>query len=139
MRVLNKYLLIAFFLLYPTLAFSQDLGLMRLSYIEGDVQVLIKDTTDWTPAAINLPLSEGDRIWVAEEGKAELQIRGGVYARMDGNTALDILTISPIPPSSILTRAMYISTTVAAGSRPSRSIRLSPRSAVTTTPSCWSM
>lgn len=95
MRVLNKFLLIAFFLLYPTLAFSQDLGLMRLSYIEGDVQVLIKDTTDWTPAAINLPLSEGDRIWVAEEGKAELQIRGGVYARMDGNTALDILTLSP--------------------------------------------
>ena len=95
MRVLNKFLVIVFFLLYPALAFSQDLGLMRLNYIDGDVQVLIKDTTDWTPAAINLPLNEGDRIWVAEDGKAELQIRGGVYARMDGNTALDILTISP--------------------------------------------
>lgn len=95
MRIFPKYLLVPFILLFPTLAFSQDLGLMRLSHIEGDVQVLIKDTTDWTPAAINLPLNEGDRIWVAEDGKVELQIRGGVYARMDGNTALDILTISP--------------------------------------------
>ncbi len=95
MRVFPGCLLTVFLLVYPALAHSQDLGLMRLSFIEGDVQVLIKDTTDWTPAAINLPLSEGDRIWVAEDGKAEFHIRGGVYARMDGNTALDVMTISP--------------------------------------------
>lgn len=95
MRLLNKYLLLVFILLYPALAHSNDLGLIRLSLIDGDVQVMIKDATDWTPAAINLPLYEGDRIWAAEDSKAELQIQGGVYARTDGNTALDILTITP--------------------------------------------
>jgi hypothetical protein len=95
MRVFRNVMLFGVFLLYPALACAQDFGQMRLSYLEGDVQVVVKDTTDWTTAAVNLPLAEGDRIWVGSDGKAELQIRGGVYARMDGNTALDILTASP--------------------------------------------
>ncbi len=95
MRIIGQVMLFAFLVLNPVFAFSEDLGLVRLSLIEGDVQVLIKDSTDWTAAEVNLPLNEGDRIWVADNSKAEFQIRGGVYARMDGNTALDILTISP--------------------------------------------
>ena len=95
MITLCQFGLFVFLVLNPVFAFSEDLGLIRLSLIEGDVQVLIKDSTDWTAAEINLPLNEGDRIWVADNSKAEFQIRGGVYARMDGNTALDILTISP--------------------------------------------
>ncbi len=94
-RIIGQVMLFAFLVLNPVFAFSEDLGLVRLSLIEGDVQVLIKDSTDWTAAEVNLPLNEGDRIWVADNSKAEFQIRGGVYARMDGNTALDILTISP--------------------------------------------
>jgi hypothetical protein len=80
--------------LFPALTFADDLGLVRLSLIDGDVQALVKDTTDWTAAVINLPLSEGDRLWVSDDSKAELQIEGGVYVRGDGNTALDILTIN---------------------------------------------
>ena len=82
------------FALLPAPAFADDLGLVRLSLIDGDVQALVKDTADWTDAVINLPLNEGDRLWVPDDGKAELQIEGGVYVRGDGNTALDILTIS---------------------------------------------
>ncbi len=93
MRVAT-YLLTIFLLLIPTTTFANDLGLIRLSFIEGDVQIVVQDTTDWTEATINLPLNEGDRLWVSDSGKAELQIRGGVYARADGNSALDILTVS---------------------------------------------
>ena len=93
MRV-GRYLLIMFLLLIPATTFANDLGLIRLSLIEGDVQIVVQDTTDWTEATINLPLNEGDRLWVSDNGKAELQIRGGVYARADGNSALDILTVS---------------------------------------------
>jgi hypothetical protein len=89
-----KYLIIAALLLYPTFVLAEDLGLVRLSLIDGDVQVLVKDTTDWTAAAINLPLSEGDRLWVPDDGKAELQLQEGGYVRADGSTALDILTVS---------------------------------------------
>jgi hypothetical protein len=82
-------------LLVPVSGFADDPGIMRLSLIEGDVQVLIQDTTDWTPATINLPMNEHDRLWVPENSKAELQIRRGVYIRAEGSTGLDILTMTP--------------------------------------------
>ncbi len=94
MRFLSIRLLFAFALLSPAHVFAEDGGMIRLSLTEGDVQVSIQDTTDWTTATINLPLSEGDRLWTPEDSKAELQIRGGVYTRIDANTALDILTIT---------------------------------------------
>jgi hypothetical protein len=89
-----KYLISIMLVLLPVFVFADDLGLVRLSLIDGGVQVLVKDTTDWTDATINLPFSEGDRLWVPDDGKAELQIAGGVYVRGDGNTALDLLTIN---------------------------------------------
>ena len=62
MRIFGQVVLFVFLVLNPVFAFSEDLGLVRLSLIEGDVQVLIKDSTDWTAAEVNLPLNEGDRI-----------------------------------------------------------------------------
>ena len=88
----TKFLMIMVFLIFPTAVLAGDMGLLRVSLTEGDVQVLIQDTTDWTDATANIPLNEGDRLWVPEGGKAELQIRGGVFVRGDGNTALDILS-----------------------------------------------
>ncbi len=92
--MIMKYLTLLGIMLIPVYAFADDLGLVRLSLIEGDVQVMIQDTTDWAPAAINLPMNEHDRLWVPGNSRAELQIRGGVYARADGNSALDILTVN---------------------------------------------
>ncbi len=83
-------------MLVPAPAFSEDsddLGRVRLSLINGDVQVLIRDSTDWTDAAINVPLGEGDRLWVPAEGRAEVQIRGGVFVRAGDQSSLDILTM----------------------------------------------
>lgn len=88
----TKYLIFMAFLMIPAMVLAGDMGLMRVSLIEGNVQVLIKDSTDWTDAAANIPLSEGDRLWVPDGGKTEIQIRGGVFVRGDGNTALDILS-----------------------------------------------
>ena len=90
----GKYLMIILLLMIPPAAMGNDLGLIRLSLIEGDVQIVVQDTTDWTEATINLPLNEGDRLWIPDNGRAELQIQGGVYVRAAGNTALDILTVS---------------------------------------------
>jgi hypothetical protein len=33
-------------LLIPTTTFANDIGLIRLSLIEGDVQIVVQDTTD---------------------------------------------------------------------------------------------
>jgi hypothetical protein len=91
MRTL-QYLLVLGSLLVPAAVYAGDPGLMRLGLSEGGVQAQIQDTTDWTDAPVNVPLDEGDRLWVPDGGKAEVQIRGGVFARADGNTALDILS-----------------------------------------------
>ena len=92
---LFKYLVLLAMLLFPAVAFSEDLGLMRLSLIQGDVQAIIQNSpTDWEPAAINMPLNDGDRIWVPEEGRTEIQVRGGVYVRVDEKSSIDIITVN---------------------------------------------
>jgi ferric-dicitrate binding protein FerR (iron transport regulator) len=45
------------------------------------------------PASINMPLSDGDQIWVPEGGRTELQLRDGTFFRLDENSALEILTV----------------------------------------------
>lgn len=80
-----------FLLLLPCAAFSAELGTARLSLIGGDVQVYTSDAADWVPASVNMPLAEGDRLWVPEGGRAEIHIRGGVYVRLGSATSFDIL------------------------------------------------
>ncbi len=94
MRLL-KYLFIFAFVLLPALAFSQDLGPMRLGLIQGGVQVMTRDTTAvWEAAEINTPIGVSDRIWVPDNGRAEIQVRGGVYVRADGGSSIDVLRAS---------------------------------------------
>ncbi len=92
MRLLPAVLLLMVTLVPRTIR-ADEPGLMRLSLIDGGVQVLIQDSTDWTDATINIPLGEGDRLWVPDGGRAEVQIRGGVIVRADGGTSLDVLSV----------------------------------------------
>ena len=66
---------------------------MRISLIDGDVQIKTEDTEEWVPASINMPLTDGDRIWVPEGSRTELQIKDGTSLRLDEKSALDILTL----------------------------------------------
>jgi hypothetical protein len=93
MKIL-KYIALGFILfLFPVYGDTSPLGSLRISLIEGDVQVMTEDTGEWVPASINMPLVDGDRIWVPEEGRIELQLRDGTFLRLDENSALDILTV----------------------------------------------
>jgi hypothetical protein len=80
------------FLLVSSLtAFANDIGTSRLSFIEGDVVVLTQDTgNEWVAASINIPLLAGDRVWVPQDGRAEIQFIGRTYLRADGNTEVSI-------------------------------------------------
>lgn len=77
----------------PAMSWSAELGLVRLSLVNGDVQVQPGDDEEWVPAAVNMPLAEGDRIWVPDGARAEVQIRRGVYLRLDARSALDIVEL----------------------------------------------
>lgn len=68
--------------------------ILRLSLIQGDVQVAGRDIEDWSGAAINMPLAEGDRVWVADDSRAELQLPGGFFIRLDGESSLDAVSLN---------------------------------------------
>jgi hypothetical protein len=93
MKRLKMMFLISLILVPPVYAEASDLGEIRFSSIRGDVQVRTDDMDDWVPASINMPLREGHRIWVPEEGTAELQTKDGTYLRLAGKSALEILTL----------------------------------------------
>ena len=93
MKIL-KYVVLAFMLLYfPSYSSGSTPGSLHISLIEGDVQVRTEDTGEWVPASINMPLFDGDRIWIPEGGRTELQLRDGTFLRLDETSALEILTI----------------------------------------------
>ena len=61
------------------------LGNLRLSLLEGDIQIKTVDLGDWSPASINLPLKEGDELWIPESGRRGKECRGpGVGGRKEG-------------------------------------------------------
>jgi len=77
----------------PLYARASGLGDVRLSLIEGDVQIQTEDTQEWVPASINMPLMGGDRIWVPDGSRAELHMSDGTYVRLNERTSLGILTV----------------------------------------------
>jgi hypothetical protein len=93
MRSLKAFFLIPMLLLIPVLSHSSNLDYMRTSLLDGDVQIKTEDNDDWVPASINMPLEEGDRLWVPEGGKVELQLRDGSYLRLGPESALEILNL----------------------------------------------
>jgi hypothetical protein len=93
MRTLKTVFVVLAFLLLPAYSQAQGLGNMRVSYIEGDVQIMAPETEDWGAASINGPLMEGDQIWVPEGSRVELQLNTGTYIRLDQNSALQILSL----------------------------------------------
>jgi hypothetical protein len=93
MKILKTVMLAVVLILVPAYAFSYNYGYMRISLIEGDVQIMTPDARDWGYASINTPLDEGDQVWVPEGGRAELQLNTGTYVRLDQNSALQILSM----------------------------------------------
>jgi hypothetical protein len=79
--------------LAPLGAPAAGLGELRVSLLDGDVQVKTQESGEWAPAIVNMPVASGDRLWVPARGRLELQLRDGSYLRLDEQSALEILTL----------------------------------------------
>jgi hypothetical protein len=77
--------------MFPLPSGAELLGAMRVNLVQGDVQVKIADTGEWVPASVNMPLVEGDELWVPDGSRAAVQSTLGDYVRLDEGTALQIL------------------------------------------------
>jgi len=93
MKTLKLIVLISILFLIPAYSYGSPLGSLRISLIDGDVQIRTEDTGDWVPASINMPLRDGDQIWVPEGGRTEIQLNDGTCLRLDQESALEILTV----------------------------------------------
>ncbi|RPJ06500.1 MAG: hypothetical protein EHM36_06890, partial [Deltaproteobacteria bacterium] len=72
---------------------SSTLGNLRLSLLEGDIQIKTVDLGDWAPASINIPLKEGDELWVPEAGRLEIQVMPATYVRLDQGSSLAVMRV----------------------------------------------
>src|SRR3990172_3983512 len=93
MKILKAVMIVIVLLLAPAYALSANLGYMRISLIEGDVQIKTPDTEDWGLVSVNTPLAEGDQVWVPQGGRVELQLNSGTYIRLNESSALQILSM----------------------------------------------
>lgn len=93
MKITRILTLLLSLLCLPSLALSDDLGRVRVSLVQGDVQVNSQEGGEWFPVSVNTPLREGDRLWVPPGGRSEIQVLGGVFARLDEATSFDFLAM----------------------------------------------
>jgi hypothetical protein len=93
MKTLKLLILISVLIFLPGYGFSHSLENLRISLIDGDVQIRTEDTGEWVPASINMPLRGGDNVWVPEGGRTELHLIEGTLLRLDQESALEILTV----------------------------------------------
>ena len=65
----------------------------RLAFLSGSVSLQVSGDTEWSDASINYPLGTGDRIYVDQGGRAEIQL-GDVTLRLSDATDVTITNLS---------------------------------------------
>ncbi len=67
----------------------------RISLVGGGVSFARgDDPEDWQAADVNVPMTLGDRVWTGDDGRLELQVHGGNYARLAARTDLQVLNLT---------------------------------------------
>ncbi len=94
MRTLKTILIVVTLFLIPSYSYSSGLGSLRISLIQGDVRVMPATSYEWLPVSLNMPLREGDTLWVPEAGRLEIQTNDGSFLRLDEYSTLEIISIS---------------------------------------------
>ncbi len=92
MRPTKPLVAMLLFLILSCVGYAADLGGLYLRIVEGDVQVRTEETEGWVAAAINTPLKERDRLWVPENGRAEIILHDGTAVRLGRNTSFEVMT-----------------------------------------------
>ena len=72
----------------PALAQSSSANVARVSYIQGSVQLLAGQGTDFQQAVINMPVLDGSRLQTGGDGQAEVEFGDGSVARLTPNSSL---------------------------------------------------
>jgi hypothetical protein len=63
-----------------------------LSHIEGSVVFAPTGETEWNDAALNRPITRGDRLWTDQGARAEVHM-GSAALQLDGQTFLEVVAL----------------------------------------------
>lgn len=85
---LTALLFAAALLLTSTAWADSQARIVRLSYLEGDVQLDRGDGGGFIRAFLNMPLIERASVWTKEDGRAEIEFEDGSTIRLAPNTIL---------------------------------------------------
>src|SRR5687768_2099720 len=85
----------------PTAAAKEVPYAARIQRVDGDVALSNTQDTNaanaaseqWIAATANQPFSVGDRIYTRDNSRASLAFTGRNFARLNPNTALDVVTL----------------------------------------------
>lgn len=66
---------------------------VRLSDVDGQVELSLDNQILASPAPVNTPLFQGTRITTAEDGRAEIQFEDGSVARLSPNSSLTLTVL----------------------------------------------
>src|SRR5215471_18952359 len=67
----------------------------RISYIDGSASFARgDDPNNWQPADRNVPMTIGDRVYTGNRSRLELQVHGGSFVRLGGQTDLAALNLT---------------------------------------------
>jgi hypothetical protein len=64
----------------------------RLGFLDGTVSLRPAGVDDWVSAELNRPLTTGDRLWIQDDGRAELSI-GSALMRLNRRTAAAFVSL----------------------------------------------
>ncbi|CAG0987343.1 hypothetical protein BURK1_02078 [Burkholderiales bacterium] len=64
----------------------------RLGYMTGAVSFSPAGENDWVHATVNRPMTSGDRLWLDNDARAEIQV-GGAIVRMAADTGVSVLNL----------------------------------------------
>lgn len=79
----------------------------RLSYLSGPVSFQPGGVNDWNAATPNRPVTTGDRLWLDDGGRAELEI-GTAALRLNGHTGFSFLNLNDTTAQVQLTEGTLV-------------------------------
>jgi hypothetical protein len=82
---------------------SNDVRAVRLSDVEGKVQVFNGSTQAFDQAQMNMPVVEGMRLVTASDGRVEVQFEDGSVARVTPNSSITLARLQRGPDGSTIT------------------------------------
>src|SRR5882672_12707886 len=77
-------------LLLSTFCFADSqVRIVRLSSVDGDVQIDRNAGQGWEKAFLNLPITQGVKLQTGSDGRTEVEFEDGTVARLAPGTAVE--------------------------------------------------